>query len=273
MRYFFIIFLFTLKLNACDCDVPIPILEFYNSEYVFEGVVASKVYNEDYETYSIAFKVDKHYKEEHSPKVLRFTLKSEELYTDTLNSCDWSVNIGEKWLVYAYRDINKHLKFTYYCSNSKKLDQSIIDVNERKVLENGNDFIIGDYIYESQHGFTNPKPVTNIDSIIKTAIVKDYKKSFTIVKLHINTNGVLQSVIGHQNYSAIKIDEVFNLPYAFKVIEEIPLSDFEKEAIKVAKEIKKWEIKYYKKTKTPVAYIKSIIFKYDATNKKWSYEL
>ena len=39
--------LISSKIFSCDCDVSHPVLEFYESEYVFEGIVSSKIYSKD----------------------------------------------------------------------------------------------------------------------------------------------------------------------------------------------------------------------------------
>lgn len=273
MKYFFFFLLFSLRLSACDCDVPKPVMEFYDAEFVFEGVVVTKNYNEDLETYSIAFKVKKHYKDGTRPRVLRFTLPSEELYTDSLTSCDWTVEVGEKWLVYAHRDKKGVLKFNYYCSNSKKLDFSKISESEKEILENGNDFILENYIYENEIGFTNPSPLINIDSIVKQGKKANYKNTFTIIKLYIDEQGTLQSVTTNKDYKALKVDTTFNLPYSFETSSHSTLSDFEQEALRLSRKMKKWEVKRHKKSNVSVSYIKSVIFQYDKKEDKWSCEI
>ena len=47
---------------ACTCDEINPIIEYYSSEYVFEGKIISKVYAKDSLTYRVSFDISKHYK-------------------------------------------------------------------------------------------------------------------------------------------------------------------------------------------------------------------
>lgn len=270
-KYVLLIVFFSVKALACDCDAPTPVLEFHDAKYVFEGVIKTKEYAKDFQTYTITFDVDKHYKDGLEPEYMEFTLPSEETYTDKTTSCDWSVNAGERWLVYA-KEREGNLVFGYYCSNSKRLDYRKINDKEQKVLNHGNDFKLDQYIYESQHGFTKPKPISNIDAIIKNAKNKDYKSSFTVVKMYIDKRGDLQFVSGSGDFFYEK-DSVFNLPKKFIKNEFRPSSEFEKEAISLVKKLPKWEIKYHKKTKIPVAYIQNIILQYDKVRKKWTYEL
>ena len=265
--YLILSFLFTSFTFACVCDTLNPALEFYSAEYVFEGTIVSKVYAKDFQTYTATFEISKHYKDGAKPETLSFIMKSESQYTNEWTSCDWSVKNGQKWLVYAHLGNDKLLYFDAMCLNSKNIDYYATIDSKQKILDNGNEFEIQDYIYYLEYGFTTPKPITNVDSIIKTAKIKEYKNTFTVIKLHVDDKGVLQSVVSYRNYAAIKKDKIFNLPYAIEVIEYPSLSDFEKEAIEVAKKIKKWEIKYHKKTKIPVSYFKSVIFQYGRIQK------
>ena len=77
-------------MNACTCDIPKPILEFQESEYVFEGKIISKIYSPDSLNYTVEFEILKHYKKGDNPKFLQFTFKSEGKYTGTYTSCDWN---------------------------------------------------------------------------------------------------------------------------------------------------------------------------------------
>ncbi|QHI34987.1 hypothetical protein IMCC3317_03330 [Kordia antarctica] len=275
MKYIVIIttLLFTSVAFACSCDSPNPALEFYDSEYVFERTVISKIYAKNFQTYTVTFDISRHYKNGATPETLSFILKSESKYTNEWTSCDWSVQSDQKWLVYAYLGNDELLNFDGICSNSRRIDCYPTNDSKQKILDNGNDFVLGNYIYRHEYGFTHPKPITEIDSIIELGKKQIYKNTFAVVKMYVDKNGNLQGVINSKNYSAFKIDKIFNLPYEYNPKEKIELSEFEKEAIEVAKKIKKWEIKYHKKTGLAVAYITSIIFQYDTISMKWSYEL
>ncbi|EDP97011.1 hypothetical protein U8527_01680 [Kordia algicida OT-1] len=274
MKHFIValFLLFTSYLFACDCDAKKPILEFYNAEFVFEGEIVSKVYAEDAQTYTVRFVITKHYKDGEKPEELSFVLKSEELYTDISTLCDWNVEVRERWLVYAHRNKKGALNFSYYCSNSKKPDFSAIGENEQEVLENGNDFILENYIYENENGFTNPKPLTDVAAVLKSGKKDNYENTFAVIKIHVDKEGYLKAVTTDRDYNALKIDKIFDLLYSFTVDENMAVSNFEKEAIRLSKKIYKWEIKYHKKSNIPVSYIKPVIFQYDKKNHTWSYE-
>ncbi|WP_046758704.1 hypothetical protein [Kordia jejudonensis] len=272
-NHFLILFLFTCSISfACSCSPPKSILEFYNATYVFEGEIVSKVYAEDAQTYTVRFAITEHYKNGEQPKELSFVLKSEEFYTNESTSCDWSANKGEKWLVYAHLNDIDLLSFDGMCSNSKRIDYHGISDDEQKVLDNGNSFVIGNYAYQNESGFNYTTPVTNIDSILKGAKKGNYKHTFTSIKIHIDKKGNLQNVASENHYP-IEYDSNFGLAKGFINTVHEPSSDFEKEAIRIAKNIKKWEIKYHKKTKIPVSQIYNIIFTYDKKTNTWSYEL
>ena len=171
MKFFiYIMFVFfTLPVLSCDCEVSNSAIEFYNAKYVFEGTITSKAYAQDFQNYTITFYISKHYKNGATPKALSFVLNSEEEYTDQSTSCDWSVNLNEKWLVYAHLGKDGILRFSGICSNSKRIDLNPISENEQNKLNHGNTFKIEDYIYYQENGFTNVNPIVDIDSIFREA--------------------------------------------------------------------------------------------------------
>ena len=179
------------KAFACSCEVSKPALEFYSAEYVFEGKAVSKVYASDALTYTITFNILKHYKNGNQPKTLDFTIKSEGEYTGEWTSCDWNVELGENWLVYA-RFRNNKLTFEYYCSNSRPLDKKIISEKEQSVLDNGNAFKLENYIYFVENNFNYTVPITNVDSVLKLGNIKNYEKPHTFLKLLIDDKGYLK---------------------------------------------------------------------------------
>lgn len=262
---------------ACDCSETNPIMEFYSSEYVFEGKIVSKVYAKDSLTYKITFDISKHYKNGDLPKKLEFEVfskgrfNSEGKYIGIGSDCDPYPEKGEVWLVYTSRYKGKFC-FPNICSNSKNIDYRQIGKNEQKILDNGNSFELKNYIYLSEHGFNYTKPISNIDSILKTGKIKDYKKPFTWLKLYIDKNGKLNSVTTHYGYQ-IKTDSIFNLPTEFKIKLRKPLSEFEKDVIELVKKIQKWEMKKHRKTNISVPYIRHLTIEFDKEKKEWKYEL
>ncbi|MFZ3576287.1 hypothetical protein [Tenacibaculum finnmarkense] len=261
---------------ACDCSETNPIMEFYSSEYVFEGKIISKVYAKDSLTYKITFDISRHYKNGDLPKKLEFEVfskgrfNSEGKYIGIGSNCDSHPEKGEVWLVYTSRYKGK-FHFPSICSNSKNIDFRQIRMNEQKILDNGNSFKIEDYIFKYEHGFNYTKPISNIDSILKTGKIKDYKKPFTWLELYIDKNGKLNSVTTHNGYQ-IKTDSIFNLPTEFKIKLRKPLSEFEKDAIELVKKIQKWEIKKHRKTNISVPYIRHLTIEFDKEKKEWKYE-
>lgn len=259
------------KTFACSCKVPKPVLEFYSAEYVFEGKAVSKVYATDSLTYTITFDILKHYKNGTQPKTLDFTIKSEGEYTGEWTSCDWNVEVGEKWLVYT-RFRNDKLTFGFHCSNSRPIDKRTISEKEQKVLDNGNFFKLENYIYFLEKGFNYPQPITNVDSIIKLGKVKSYKKPHSFLRLLIDKNGNLIYVTTYRGYKT-EIDSNFNLPTKFEVSNSKPLTQFQKDAIALVSKISKWKIKRHKKSNIPVTTMRGFSISFDQESQKWKYEL
>tara|TARA_R110002124_G_scaffold172345_1_gene339952 strand:- start:235 stop:1062 length:828 start_codon:yes stop_codon:yes gene_type:complete len=264
--------LISFKCFPCDCDSPNKALEFYSSQYVFEGIIKSKVYAKDSLTYKVTFDILKHYKNGDAPKQLSFDLKSEANYTKSWTSCDWSAHKGQKWLVYVYQ-YNGQAHFSGMCSNSRVLDNSPINAHEQKMLDSGNLFKIEDYIYDFQDDFNYCKNITDINPILEKATGKDYLKPFTVLSLHIDSEGNLKS-IDFARYLMPNYDPIYGLtkePLAYNYYNQI--TEFEKDAIELISQVKQWEIKRHKGTKVNVPYLKYISIEFDKNTNKWSYEL
>ena len=256
---------------ACDCDDINPILEFYSSEYVFEGKIISKVYAKDSLTYKVTFVISKHYKNGDYPKTLDFDFTAEGQYTGQWTSCDWSANKNQNWLVYAYK-YKSNLTFSGMCSNSKVLDNRQIGLSEQKMLDNGNSFKIEDYIFEYESGFNYCVNITDIKSILEKGKIKDYKTQTTLLNVSIDSNGNLKSVT-RQRELIRKKDSIFNLTTEIDDANRKAITEFEKDAIELIGQVKKWEIKKHEKTGINVPYIRHIWVYYDLKTNKWSYEL
>ena len=255
---------------ACDCPDISPAIEFYESDYVFEGEIISKIYAKDSLTYNITFDIYKHYKNGDYPKRIEFNLNAEGEYTGLWTSCDWTTYKGENWLVYAYTYKGK-LTFSGMCSNSKQLDSHSISNYEKKILENGNTFDFQKYIYDGNDCFFWDKTNSNIDSIFKSGKIKNYENPYTWLKLFINKKGKLISVTSGRNFS-ISYDSIFGFPIDFKIVNRKPLTEFEKDAIKIVKQVDNWEIIKFRNTQIPIKQLKHLTVEFDKVTKSWKYE-
>jgi hypothetical protein len=256
---------------ACSCDEINPIIEYYSSEYVFEGKIISKVYAKDSLTYKVTFDISKHYKNGGFPKRLEFDVTAEGEYTGEWTSCDWDAKKNQNWLVYAYK-YKGHLTFSGICSNSKVTDYRPIGLREQKMLDNGNSFKIENYIFEYESGFNYCENITDINSILEKGKIKDYKKQTTLLNVSIDSNGNLKSVT-RQRELIRKKDSIFNLTIEIGDANRKAITEFEKDAIELIGQVKKWEIKKHEQTEINVPYIRHIWVYYDLKTNKWSYEL
>jgi hypothetical protein len=267
---FLVIFIFSFfKTNACSCETPKPIIEFESSEFVFEGKVISKVYAKDYLTYTITFEISNHYKGSKNPKTLKFTLKSEEKYTGEWTSCDWNVNKNENWLVYAYYWKDK-LTFGYYCSNSKPIGKRVISKSEQKVLNNANSFEIDKYTFTNLDGqFTSAKPKVDLDSILRNYRDKNYGEEYNENRVNIvvdiDKNGNLISAnLTSKEHMSIENNEIIDSIYNLNKPKNIEIrkaeTNFEKDILKIVKEMKIWEKTFIERTKTSVRIRKFLQF-------------
>ncbi|WP_394907503.1 hypothetical protein [uncultured Mesonia sp.] len=256
---------------ACSCNEIKPIIEFYSSEYVFEGKVISKVYAKDSLTYKITFDISKHYKNGDLPKKIEFEAFSKGKYIGIGSNCEYYPEKGEIWLVYASRYKGK-FHFPNVCSNSKNLDYKRIRASEQKILDNGNSFKIENYIFEYENAFNYCENITDISSILEKGKIKEYKTQTTLLNVSIDSNGNLKSVT-RQRELIRKKDSIFNLTIEIGDANRKPITEFEKDAIELISQVKKWEIKKHKQTGINVPYIRHIWVYYDLKTNKWSYNL
>lgn len=276
MKHFItiVLFFFSIKASACYCEKPQFILEFYEAEYVFEGIITSEKETNDDLNYVVTFDIKKHYKKSNNlPKSLQFTLELKKMHDKPASCINRPIRLGEKWLVYAYREKSNELKFNFCCSNTKAIyTKESISEEEQRVLKNGNEFSLEKYIYEFQDNFSKTNLKEEIEIAIKSASIKNYKKTKTTLIIKISKEGKLEMITNDENYTIV-VDENFNLIKKILTTRKKELSNFDKEAITILRKINKWDIKYHKKSKIPVSYIKSVIFQYDKKNHTWSYEL
>ncbi|CAM3455988.1 hypothetical protein [Flavobacterium chungbukense] len=277
ITFFFL--LSTIKVLACSCYAPKPILEFYSSKYVFEGLVIDKKIAKDSATYSIKVKVLKNYKKANIPKELRFTFYYEKEDSGG-SSCYSEVYKNQKLLVFASEYQGK-LGFSIMCSNSHVIGERGIDPLLQKVLDHGNEFNLDSYIYDLDYAvnyeFNLTKPITNLDSIFKDAKAIKSDKPFGLFALYINKKGELISVFNffdwYKSSEDFKIDPNFGLMKEFNVKSRRPLTEFEIYTIELLKNLKVWELKRHKNTQIAVDYMAYISVDFDEKTLKWTYEL
>lgn len=243
------------KSFACSCDTPKPAIEFYQSDYVFNGQAVEKVYSSDSLTYTVTFKVSKHFKNSDNPNFLKFKLNSEGEITGKFTSCDWSVDKGETWLVYA-KEIDGELNFQFYCSNSKPLGRLKIFPAEEKVLNNGNKLDLTNYRYNHPG-----KPITNIDSLER--LYKEYTfdpSSIAFIWVDVNEKGKLEraNLVPRGERKFEVIDTIFDMN-KFKNERQKPKNKFEEIAVELANKIKTWEQYYFLDLENPVKYRAGIL--------------
>ena len=92
------------------------------------------------------------------------------------------------------------------------MDYKIFSSKQEKILYGYNDFKIDNYIYNNESSFTDPKPLTDIESILKEGEVKSYKKTLAWFKILINKEGQLIKIIPWINFKPL-IDKITNNGY------------------------------------------------------------
>jgi hypothetical protein len=256
---------------ACSCNQPNIFLEFYSSKYVFEGEVISKTYPKDSLTYTFTFKINKHFKDGDKPDSLSFTWQSEAKYIGVATSCDYNVDVGEKYLVFAQLREGK-LVFGIYCSNSSRYP---VTKRQIDIFENAKHFNPLKYHFNYDYSVFNKKPpfsLTDIDSIIKPYKEKRYLKEnnqlSTIIMFDVDTNGnvtetnffITSNTEPESKDSLFRFFNILNKEY------KNPQNDYEADALAIAKKIKKWEVMRFNCDNKPVNARHYITFSIDKNN-------
>lgn len=252
----------SLKIRACDCNPPKQILEFYGAKYVFEGEIISKDYAKDSLTYTLTFKVDKHYKNGEQPNLVKFTKQSEGRYIGVITSCDEDFDVGERWLVFA-KTYQNRLVFGSMCSNSRRyVTKETIDL-----LKTANEFKLGShfYNYDFSNLFSYEKPSYNLDSALKKVNTKKFKPNQeVIIMLDIDTNSnILKRNIYDNSFIRQDKSTKWGLFQFLNEKPNRPTNDFEKRMLKFSKKIKNWPITYFKPTNEKVNTRKYLAFRID----------
>lgn len=247
------------------------IFSFNDAKYVFTGKIASKVYAKDSLTYVVTFNIYKHYKKAKSyPQNIKMKFESESKYTHIESCCgDFSCKVGDEWLIFADKP-NSKSPFYRMGVNSQSIENGKISEKLEKIFEKVKTFNINDYIFESGDSFNYCRNVTDIKNILRSAKVKCYPKDATVLSCLINKNGKLKLVKVKKGIVVVR-DTIFDLITRIEDKKGYPISEFEKDAIKLLKKVKRWEIKKDSKTGKGVCYIKDIFIYCDFESKKWGY--
>jgi len=253
-RFLLLFLLFPLHSFACSCDQLPVALEFLTAKYVFWGSVIGKEYAKDFRTYTVTLRVNKHFKEnKQNPQVLTFTEEAEGSITGHYTSCDFSVNKGENWLVYAY-DYNGKLTFSYYCSNSKPYG-TLADVRkqELEILEAGNKINVHRIVFErnsSNVGYSKeyqrPEPKVPLDTLLAQLDSKDYESlddsHFENFIISINSKGKITKVLVlRRRTKNWEIKEVYGVVYAEYTPVDSLNTELQNEIIREIKKGKSWQ--------------------------------
>ena len=142
-KTFFLILFLSFSLNAfsnnCSCDTPKLALEFLSSKHVFLGTVIEKTYSKDKSSFKIIFEITEHFKEGKNPKTLEFKFQNSK----DVSSCDWEINLNDRWLVFT-ENINGKLSFHGICSNSRRILKNGYPTTIKNISKNWKHFNIDD---------------------------------------------------------------------------------------------------------------------------------
>ncbi len=252
-----------MKVSACDCGSPLLALEFRESKHVFLGKVIEKKYSVDNESFKIVFEIIEHFKKGENPIFLEFNFET----LKELTSCDWEINLNEKWVVFV-KEFNGELTFSGVCSNSSRILENKYPTFVKKISENWDNFNIDKFIFWELDGeFETSFPNLNLDSLINKYSKKNYGEEYgqniANIIVDINRNGeVIQTVVNHVNKKeqTIKYDSIYHLQLYFPLKEFKPETEFQNDMINEVKKIKKWNPVLIQNTDISLPYRKYLQF-------------
>lgn len=256
---------------ACVCNPPLPALEFYSSDIVFEGRVISKIYAEDSLTYTATLEITKNYKNQSQLQTVTIIRPAEGEITGTFTSCEWHIKLGESWLIYAELD-GSRISFDYMCSNSMPTSSRKINEYDQKILDNGKDLDLQKFFIEDDFYFNPVQPILNFDSIVSAAKPKDYENELALIVLAIDEKGKLINLASRKSLLVHK-DSIFGLPISFSIDEDRINNQLESDAVELLSQFDTWQIKRHNKTNLPVKHFQGVVVRYCKKEKSWTYEL
>ena len=248
-----VFFLLPLYASACMCDPPPVALEFLKSKYIFYGTVIDKQYSADSLTYTVTFKIDKHFKKnKKNPETLSFKLTAEGEFTGQYTSCDFHVDKGENWLVYA-NQYNGELTFSFYCSNSSPYS-SLDDVSQEKleILENGHKIDLNKIIFTifasrvlRLEDYSPPKPTLSLDTLLARIDKKHYENidesHFENFVINVDSKGKVKITAVHRKLKHFEMKKVYDVIYPEYTSLDSLNTELQNAIIREMKKGKNWE--------------------------------
>ena len=254
---------------ACVCDTPALSLEYMTSKFVFYGEVLRKEYAPDKLTYTATFRVIEHFKEGHQPIFLKFNLMAEGDHTGKFSSCDWNVEEGQKWVIFA-EDDQGDLSFSYYCSNSFPIRDNTYPSKIKELANNWKDFSLGDFIFTRlDYPFEETLPELNLDSLLRKYYTKDYGDDYNNNRAHfivdMDSQGKVIQVSpsyipGRERIWVYEKHPVFKLNVYHPLKEIGATTEFQKDILRELLKIRKWEPAILSETSIAVPYRRHLQF-------------
>jgi len=273
-KTFFLILFLSLSLNNfsnnCNCDTPKLALEFLGSKHVFLGTVIEKIYSKDESSFKIVFKIIEHFKEGENPKTLEFKFQNSK----EISSCDWEINLNDRWLVFT-KNINGKLSFHGICSNSRRILNNGYPTTIKNISENWDHFNIDKFIFSSLDGrFENSIPNINLDTLVNKYSKKNYGKeygeniAYIVVDIDRKEN-IIQTSMNYpskKNIKTFKYDPIFQLLLYYPLRELKTKTAFEIDIYNEIKKIKNWTPVLIENTNIAVSYRKYLQFQKKMTH-------
>ena len=254
---------------SCDYNKQSFLWWYFKSDLIFTGKVI-QVFESDSSSYDVKFLVDRVYKGD-KQDTLRLTVNSYHEGNMTISDCDVYLKPDEKYLVYARKSGERY----FTGGQESRTGLEIYHQNDCKWLESI-DCKVTDFYWDWDERDVKPVP-ENIDSIIhsnfnlNTRDTSAVHGNLAFVLCNIDEHGTLTkaNLFYYRKGQNIKRNRIIYEKYEHLNPEVECFTDFQREAVRVTRLIKKWTPSIFcgKKVKGQA------LIKYDCETEKLNIEL
>jgi len=233
-----------IKAYSCDYEQKSFLWWYFKSDMICSGKVI-KVFESDSSSYDVKLLVDRVYKGENLD-TLRLTVNSFHEGGLTISDCDVYMRTGDKYLVYARKSGSRYFTGGQESRTGLEIHIKSFHPNDFKWLESI-DCKVTDFYWDWRERYIKTVP-ENIDSIVQsnfninTCDTTNVHGTWAFVLCNIDEHGILtkSNLFYYRNGVKKEIARIIYEKNEFLNPEVDCFTDFQREAVRVTKLIKKW---------------------------------
>lgn len=250
-----ICFILSRPIYSCDYNEESFFWWYFKSDCIVEAEILETVYKGDTESYEAYIRVNKSYKGNEIDS-LKITIKSyhpqsmlvfDNGITHPRSDCDVYLYEGERWLFYLKKDDSGN----YYTGGQESRSHELTEKGELvdadiEWLNNG-EYDINDFFWNGKELDVLPNPQKEaldnyISKTFNQQIMESTQNEWAFMQCTINSKGKLRKVNNCKETKKSRKKRYVNKydKIEYKNIKMPMITDFEKEARRVTKKIKRW---------------------------------